>query len=440
MKRFLSLFLSLILVVTAVAGCGKEKEGDAQMTKPEGEEQPVQEEAVTGSIDAVIYDRDNDSAYWNAVVEAFENDNPGVKVDMYIGSDAAYELRDRILSGNSPDFVYLPSNEETGVTTALIKDKAMTDISDVAQVISNLMLSGAVDNIQCKPSGNEKTYLAPLFFETKGLIYNKTLLNKYGWSIPSTWSEFVALAQKCSDSGVPLFTYAGASPDEFVDIFAAALVPEVGTETVNKLLNCDPDTWDNENVKTFATYLEKMMKLVVTGSSTKTKDDVKDCLKKGTVVCISGTSEYYKELIGDNGEYEYVFASYPKLSGNGSNTSIVSFSEMYIPIEAKNPTLAKKFLVFQYGDTAVRLAAQNLGESTPVLKLSSVAAEYGFDKALANVYSSIGNNVFAAKFKEKAGANSTLADEFCSYCVSVFKGETTSDNFQEKMQEKIKDF
>ena len=359
---------------------------------------------------------------------------------MFVSKDAAYELRDRILGGNSPDFVYLPSYEESGVTEALIKDKAMTSLSDIEQVASSLMLSRATQNTLCKPYENGETYLAPLFFEIEGLIYNKTLLNENGWSLPETWDDFVALAEDCDKKDVAVFTYAGAEPEEFVNIFAAALAPSVGAETLNSMLGCDAEAWENEAVTSFVGYIEKIKSLVVTGSSTKTADDVKESFKNGEALFISGSPSDIKELMEEEGEYEYGFTSYPKLSAEGEKVSIVTFSEMYIPVEAKNADLAKKFMIFQYSDTAVQIAAETLGELTPVLKVSELAEKYELAETDKEAYKSIATSVFAPKFTVKSAENESLSDEFTKLIVSVFRGDVTSENFKEKMLEYIEEY
>ncbi len=434
MKKTLSIFLAVLMIVFSFAGCSEDGE------PADSSSDQVSETAIEEKLSIVVYDRGEDSAYWEKVAAAFEAANPGVTVDMFVSKDAAYELRDRILGGNSPDFVYLPSYEESGVTEALIKDKAMTSLSDIEQVASSLMLSGATQNTLCKPYEDGETYLAPLFFEIEGLIYNKTLLNENGWSLPETWDDFVALAEDCDKKDVAVFTYAGAEPEEFVNIFAAALAPSVGAETLNSMLGCDAEAWENEAVASFVGYIEKIKSLVVTGSSTKTADDVKESFKNGEALFISGSPSDIKELMEKEGEYEYGFTSYPKLSAEGEKVSIVTFSEMYIPVEAKNADLAKKFMIFQYSDTAVQIAAETLGELTPVLKVSELAEKYELAETDKEAYKSIATSVFAPKFTVKSAENESLSDEFTKLIVSVFRGDVTSENFKEKMLEYIEEY
>lgn len=433
MKKFLSVLLVFMMVVLLFTGC---KNNGTENSSSKSEPEKI--EIISQNLDVVLYDDGTLTDYWNGVISAFEAANGGVTVNATMSKDAAYDLRDMILGGNSPDFVYLPSDEESGITAALIKDRAMTVLDDVAEANASAVLSGAFDNVYCKPYDDGKTYLAPLFFEQQGLIYNKKLLNDNGWSVPATWDEFIALAEECDSKNISIFTYAGREPEEFVNMFAAAAAPAVGTEQMNKLLNCDKDAWtDNEQVKAFAEKLDAIKKLVVSGSSTKTRDDVTESFKNGEALFISGSTADLAKLLEDENA-DYGFAAYPALSGE--SVTVASFSEMYIPIEAKNADLAKKFMSFLYSDSAAAIAAQTVKKLPPVASAAALAAQYDFGAAEKEAYSAITSSVFAPKFAVKAADNETLSDEFCALAVSVFKGDVAPDEFADKMVEYIDEY
>lgn len=401
MKKILSVLIAIMIMISMFAGCNNESD-EVDDSNSEGDEIVV--EALQISFTAVVYGKEEDEEFWNKVKTAFESENAGVTVNMIVTEEAAYEVRDRILSGNSPDFVYLPSGDESGVTEALVLDKAMIALDDVVPFAP----TGAFDNNICRPYEDGKAYIAPMFFEAQGLIYNKEFLSKEGFSIPDTWDDFIAVAEDCKNKNYEFFAYAGAEPDEFVDIFTSAIVTTVGNETVNKLLECEEEAWKNESIKTFIEKIEKVTKLVVSGSSTKSKNSTLSNLKDEKVLFVSGSSEDLKELNKDGDKY--AICAYPSLDGN--KTNIVSFTEMYIPIEAKEIETAKKFISFLYSDEVVLLIENGV--------------KY--------------ENVFTPEFITKSSSNPTLSDEFCKLVVDVFKGTVTSENFQEKMLEYVKEY
>lgn len=434
MKKILSILLAVVMMATLFYGCNKDNADNN--SENQGESDKI--EIISRTLDVVLYDDGTLTDYWNEVIAAFEASNAGVTVNATIGKNAAYELRDMILGGSSPDFVYLPSSEESGITEALIKDKAMRSLDDVAEAVSGTVLSGVFDNAFCKTQDDDSVYLAPLFFEQEGLIYNKKLLRENGWSVPTTWDEFISIAQACDDKDFAVFTYAGREPDEFVNMFVAAVAPVVGTEQVNKLLECDKDVWtDNEQVKAFAEKLDAIKKLVVSGSSTKSKEDALESFKNGEALFVSGSVSELKELLEDENA-EYGFASYPALSGDA--VAVATVEEMYIPIEAKNVDLAKDFMKFLYSSDAAVIAAQTAGKIPPVATVSDIAAQYELESAEKEAYSAVLNSLLASKFEVKASDNETLSDEFCALAVSVFKGDVEPDEFAAKMVEYIEEY
>ena len=137
-------------------------------------------------------------------------------------------------------------------------------------------------------------------------------------------------------------------------------------------------------------------------------------LKEGKALFISGNSSDLEELNKD-GE-KYAICNYPSLSG--TSVQVVSFAEMYIPVEAKKADLAKQFMGFLYGETVAGIAKEKLGKEIPANDATVIAPE----------------------FVVKSAANPTLSDEFCKLVVDIFKGNVTADKFAEKMIEYIKEF
>ena len=91
---------------------------------------------------------------------------------------------------------------------------------------------------------------------------------------------------------------------------------------------------------------------------------------------------------------------------------------MYIPVEAKEPELAKDFMKFLYSDTAANLAKEKLGKTAPESGITAIAPE----------------------FMVKSADNETLSDEFCALVVDIFKGNIKTAELGEKMLEYIKEY
>ncbi len=452
MKRILTLFLALIMVAGFLTGCGD--------TKPVGSDEPSDsssQQTVTQTLSAVIYDRGGDKGYWEAVIAAFEKENPGVTVDAYIGDDAAYILRDNILAGAAPDFVALPSDEATGVTSALILDKALLPIDDVERTASTLLLSGAMQNVVSRPYDDGSAYLSPLFFNVSGLIYNKTLLEEKGWSLPTTWAEFLELGETAKKEKVSLFAYAGAESETLLPMFASAVAGADGVDALDGLLRYTSD-WSADAVKAVFDNVSKLSGYTADGSAGYDSSALATAFAKGTILFIPGDAEALAALRGEEKEdssgsekeessssgssaaekeedktAEYGFAAYPVLNEGDESVAVISFTEMYIPYEAASPDLAKKFMIFQYSDAAAKLAAENAGEVTPVLKAVEIAKEAGVTGARLDSYSILAKTVTAPLFMHVTGENESLSDEFLTAFSGILRGDTEVGASIEKM-------
>lgn len=435
MKKAVSLFLSLAIMLSVFTGCasGKENENENNETGD-----PISAEAKT--LTAVIYDRGNDKEYWDAVISAFENENAGVTIDAYIGDDAAYILRDNILAGAVPDFVVLPSEEETGVTTALIMDKALLEINDMEQTASTLLLSGAMENVMSRPYDDGYAYLAPLFFETRGLICNKTLLEKNNWSVPASWEEFLSLGTEAKKAKVNLFAYSGAEPEILLPMFASAIAGADGTTSLDSLLRYTAD-WNTDSVKGIFENVSALSAYVASGSASMDKKALLEDFKKGNTLFIPGDVDILKELMGENSEEEasteivFDMVAYPKLNKNDDTVTVISFTEMYIPFEATEKSLAKKFLIFQYSDAVARLAAEKTGQVTPVLKAVEIAKQHGINGATLSGYSILDKKVTTPLFMHVSGANESLSDEFITLFSGLIRGDTKVNDAVDKLSE-----
>ena len=168
--------------------------------------------------------------YWDAVCEAFEKENPDIDIVMQSSAEIGDIIRPTIIAGNPPDFVYLPSNNTSGVTSALIKDHALTDITDVMEEVEERLLPGFLDTKNCQPYNDGKIYLAPMYYSPMGMWYNKDYFEKNSLDVPDTWEEFFALGNDGRNSDRALFAYQGIYPAYMESVILSSIASSAGTE------------------------------------------------------------------------------------------------------------------------------------------------------------------------------------------------------------------
>ena len=234
-KRSAALLLALcLLLLAALSGCKKDPSGETSSSSDLPEPQR--------ELSLLLYSADGDATYWNAVVDAFKIQYPNVNVTANITQDAAAVTQQQILDGKAPDLVFLPDNDGSGVTNALIQDHALLDLTDffaslTVPVISGedsgssqesqadssgdseevssktvALWSGILENSSCQPYGDGKTYLAPVLCLAQGLWYNANALSADAFS---SWENLAASSAA--------LTYGGADPRSTAPLLIPAL-------------------------------------------------------------------------------------------------------------------------------------------------------------------------------------------------------------------------
>lgn len=427
-KKVVSVLLVVVMASAMVTGCGAKEEKE---TKKEGEKTELQVAVFEGG-----YGRE----YWDAIAEAFEKENKDVDVVIQANPEIGDVIRPNILAGNPPDFIYLPSSNKSGVTNAMIKDKALADISDVMEKVEDKIIPGILDSKACQPYGDGKTYLAPIYYSTTGLWYNADFFEKNNLEVPTTWDDFFALGDKEAELGRKLFTYQGTVPSYLESLIVPAIASGAGVDVMNGCFNYDSEAWKNPKVKE---VLENIAKIGTEGY-----------LMDGTV-SLDHTQAQSQWLLGNamfhpNGSwvegemadapkedgFEYGYTAAPVIDANGEKFVYTQIEEMFIPAKAKNIDLAKKFLEFQYTDEAVKLNAEKAKGIQPVIG----ASEYMKENASPAVYQSYaildnGYKAYIGNFAPVTDTEIIPRDEFYNQVGNVMTGKLSVDEWINKMVE-----
>ncbi len=193
LRQTLAGVAAALAVALTVAGCGS---GDESSSGSYGFPQVKQDDnaPITVWVDA---DR-------SKAVDAFKKANPDVKVQAvtYDGSAngsntfrTKMQLFDRAGSG-WPDVVFSTQNNDA----AWASQKSNGKDAFAAVLSSGLVAKNTLDNFTegalnpCTVEG--KVYCLRNDLAQAVLWYNKTLLDKFGYSVPTTWEEYQTLGEK----------------------------------------------------------------------------------------------------------------------------------------------------------------------------------------------------------------------------------------------------
>lgn len=369
----------LIVTVLATAtmggmftGCSTNKQLKVSTNIEESDEQITQGNEEKQVLDIAVFEGGYGRAYWDAVAEAFEKQNPDVKVVVNANPEIGDIIRPDLLSGNVPDFIYLPSTNKSGITDALVKDKLLVDLSGIFQdpAIKDRLLPGFAENVATQPYGDGKIYLAPLYYSTTGLFYNKTVFEQNGWKVPVTWDEFFALGDKAKEVNRSLITYQGLVPGYLEALLMPAITAQIGPENFIKALNYEDGAWQQQGIIEAMEQIAKIASggYLMDGTVALSHTQAQQQWLRGDALFIPCGSWLEGEMADSPREegFEWGFTAAPVFNKDDAKYIFTTIEEMYIPAASDQIDLAKEFLKFQYSDEAVALNAKNAKGIPPV--------------------------------------------------------------------------
>lgn len=199
-KKFVSLLLSVSMVIAMLAGCGSETtkgtttESPAADTVTEEEEAGNPEEPV--EITMFISSPEYADAI-NELITAYKEVKPNVTINYETTqNDYPTLLKAKLNSGECPDIFASTSGKEIGVYLDYSQNLADQPLADaMSDAVKGVMMSGdEVHGLSIK--GN--------FF---GVVYNKDIFEEVGITeFPQTLSELEAACKLISDAGYTPFT------------------------------------------------------------------------------------------------------------------------------------------------------------------------------------------------------------------------------------------
>ena len=332
MKKLVSLFLALILAL--------------------GLSIPAMAEGTTLSVAAI--ETAYGSEIWQEVTAAF-TELTGIQVDLVTDKNLEDVISAPMKAGDFPDVVHLATGRPAALTETLIKENMLEDITDV--------LSMTVP-------GEEKTYLAPMFYSPCGLFYNAGLFEEKGWEVPETWDEMWALGDTAAAEGIALFAY--PTTGYFDSLFYALLYECGGAEFFNQATSYAEGIWDTEEAKT---ALDIIAKLASYTEKSVPSNANNDNFTKNQQLILDNKALFMPNgnwVIGEMADapraegFKWGFTALPAVTEGGDRYSYTYFEQLWIPSEAVNKDAAKQFVAFMYSDVAAEIFAK-VGAIQPIV-------------------------------------------------------------------------
>lgn len=250
---------------------------------------------------------------------------PEINLDIipYSGANYTAYAKAELAADDLPDIycptVYNPSRDD--VSGKLI-DLSSYDFTD------NYVES----RIQDVASDDGSVYMLPTYYSCIGITYNKTLLKKHGWKLPTSFKELEALAKKAKKAGVNLcltqVQLPGYGFQDICNILDTCFLntPE-GRTWQNDYLDGKTNVSNSKDMLEAMNTLDKWRDLGMLNDKGDPQDDTKtrEEMGKGNTLFMIGTANTFKE-----GESKCEFGLMPYLSENGDHNAFILNVSRYI--------------------------------------------------------------------------------------------------------------
>lgn len=177
------LSLTLLLLPSLTTGCSPKDGGQVTI------------ELLQHKIEAI--------STFEALAKKFEAENQDIQVIISTPNEPTTILKTRLIKENPPDMA------------ALGGDRAYADFVD-ADIFADISEFSGLSRVQdsylqmdkdLELIPKEGIFAVPYAANANGILYNKEIFDKYGWQLPKTWDELLALCETIQAAGVTPLMY-----------------------------------------------------------------------------------------------------------------------------------------------------------------------------------------------------------------------------------------
>lgn len=185
MKKAIMPLLAGVLAMSMLSGCGSKSDGGAS----------------GGAVKIEFFQNKTEAkATFDKLIAKFNSANPNIKVTQVNPPDAETVLKTRVAKKQIPDVIGIGA---TDTYSTLSKSGLFEDFSN--DPLTKNIQPAYLDMLKAQTGLTELNGI-PFSTNANGVIYNKAMFKEMGLTVPTTWDEFMATAQKIKDAGkVPFY-------------------------------------------------------------------------------------------------------------------------------------------------------------------------------------------------------------------------------------------
>jgi len=272
MKKIIALFCSLICVfavlsmASCVVGGGESSTNDYGSVTFDAKKGEMYKDTKEGkTVIRVTYSEGNGSEWIRQLVKSFLEAEEGKNYYFVLTVDpsATTAMSSKLEAGTNLDDIYY-------LLASPWQSYASLNQLENLDGLYNSTIPGESRNVLDKAAGTWKTYgqaynheelhyyIFPSTTCTTGIVYNKTLFDKYGWTVPTTVAELKTLCDKIvsdSNGSIAPFVYPGKVSGGYWDFIGTNWWLQVtGEEKMNEFMKLESPEVFNADLKSSPSY------------------------------------------------------------------------------------------------------------------------------------------------------------------------------------------
>ena len=218
---------------------------------------------ATSQVDAVFFTGGFGEEYPDAIKAAFDKLYPEAQLGVQKTETIATVVQPRFAGGTPPDMVNNSGEDEMDLA-GLVNDGAALDLTPLLDAPSlddpNIPVRDTLQPGTAEAGMfGDKLYALNYSYSTYGIWYDAKLFRDHGWTPPTTWDEFLALAAEMQSADIAPFIHTGVHPWYIHNVFMEWIYREGGLPTVMAIDNLEPDAWRSDPVMLAAERLQELV-------------------------------------------------------------------------------------------------------------------------------------------------------------------------------------
>lgn len=328
MKKTAVAVTGLLALTTAVTGCGTANNTSGGTGSSGG---PVTLQFLQNKTEAV-----NE---FNTLIKEFEKANPNIKVQQLNPPNADTVLQTDLTKNQLPDVISMGAD---ATFIEMANAGVLKDFSGSSELTS--VNSTYVKMLETEV-GKSTPYAIPYTVNAEPILYNKTLFQKYGLTVPTTWNQLMADAQKVKAAGGTPFYFG------FKDSWTT-MVPWNALAANNQGANFFADLKAGKTTfaQSYPTIANRMVQLASYGQSSEFGTGYNDA----NTAFANGKSVFYVQgdwaipsILSANPKIPLASFAFPATNDPSTNKLVSGIdSALTISASSKHQAAAQKFIDF----------------------------------------------------------------------------------------------